>query len=33
MYLLFFAIWVILNGRITLEVVLFGVVIATLQVM
>ncbi|MBQ3517205.1 MAG: Na+/H+ antiporter subunit E [Lachnospiraceae bacterium] len=31
MYLLFFAIWVILNGRITLEVVLFGVVIATLM--
>lgn len=31
MYLLFFAIWVILNSRITLEVVLFGVVIATLM--
>lgn len=31
MYLLFFAIWVILNGRITLEVVLFGVLIATLM--
>ena len=31
MYLLFFAIWVILNGRITLEVVLFDVVIATLM--
>lgn len=31
MYLLFFAIWVILNGRITPEVVLFGVVIATLM--
>ena len=31
MYILFFAIWVILNGRITLEVVLFGVVIATLM--
>lgn len=31
MYLLFFAIWVILNGRITLEVVLFGLVIATLM--
>lgn len=31
MYLLFFAIWVIMNGRITLEVVLFGVVIATLM--
>ncbi|MBO5081244.1 MAG: Na+/H+ antiporter subunit E [Lachnospiraceae bacterium] len=31
MYLLFFAIWVILNGRITLEVVLFGLAIATLM--
>ena len=31
MYLLFFAIWVILNGRITLEVVLFGVAVATLM--
>ncbi len=31
MYLLFFAIWVIMNGRITLEVVLFGVVVATLM--
>ncbi|MBQ8247420.1 MAG: Na+/H+ antiporter subunit E [Lachnospiraceae bacterium] len=31
MYLLFFAIWVIMNGRITLEVVLFGLVIATLM--
>ncbi len=30
MYLLFFSIWVILNGRITLEVVLFGVAVATL---
>ena len=31
MYLLFFAIWVIMNGRITLEVVLFGLAIATLM--
>lgn len=31
MYLLFFAIWVILNGRITLEIVLFGLAIATLM--
>lgn len=33
MYLLFFAIWVILNGRITLEIVLFGLVIATLMLL
>lgn len=31
MYLLFFAIWVILNGRITMEIVLFGLAIATLM--
>ncbi len=31
MYLLFFAIWVILNGRITLEIVLFGLAIAALM--
>ena len=31
MYLLFFSIWVILNGRITLEVVLFGIAVATLM--
>ena len=31
MYLLFLAIWIILNGRITLEVVLFGLAIATLM--
>ena len=31
MYLLFLAIWIILNGRITLEVVLFGLTIATLM--
>lgn len=31
MYLLFLAIWVIMNGRITLEVVLFGLAIATLM--
>ena len=31
MYLLFLAIWVVLNGRITVEIVLFGLVIATLM--
>ena len=31
MYLLFFSIWVILNVRITLEVVLFGIAVATLM--
>lgn len=29
MYVLFFLAWIIFNGRITLEIVLFGVVIAT----
>lgn len=28
MYLLFFLLWVILNGRVTLEICLFGIVIA-----
>lgn len=28
MYLLYFILWVIFNGRITLEICLFGVVIA-----
>lgn len=31
MYLLFLAIWIILNGRITLEIVLFGLAIATVM--
>lgn len=31
MYLLFLAIWIILNGRITLEIILFGLAIATLM--
>ena len=31
MFLLFLLIWVILNGRVTLEIMLFGLVIATLM--
>lgn len=31
MYLLFLAIWIILNGRVTLEVVLLGVAVSTLM--
>lgn len=31
MYLLFFLLWVIFNGRITLEIVLFGLVIAAVM--
>lgn len=31
MYVLFFFAWIIFNGNITLEIVLFGVVIATLM--
>ncbi|MEG1847439.1 MAG: Na+/H+ antiporter subunit E [Lachnospiraceae bacterium] len=31
MYLLFFAIWVILNGKINLEITIFGLVIAALM--
>lgn len=30
MYLLFFIIWVVLNGRLTLEIAIFGLVIAAL---
>ena len=30
MYLLFFIVWIIFNGNITTEIVLFGVVIATI---
>ena len=28
MYLLFFAVWLIFNGQITLEIVLFGLAVA-----
>ncbi|NLL79729.1 MAG: Na+/H+ antiporter subunit E [Clostridiales bacterium] len=31
MYIIFFLLWIILNGRITLEIVLFGVVISALM--
>lgn len=29
MFLLYFALWIVFNGRVTLEIVLFGLVIAT----